>query len=199
MDWIFGLLNVAPAVRAATGWARSLRGAEARVALIGAVIVDMILGWCTWFFDVEPTYMYAQTIHNGVMSTLTEGALVYGPFILILLTIAPTAMRQTLSGVASRLQILIGVIIILELFDARTDWPRVRDLFDTAAAWDFFSFAGQAQGVLWFIARGFLWFMATDGFEILFVAMTIATLILFVNSFRGASSAGAVTKKLSTP
>lgn len=204
MNWFFALMEVGPAIRSATGWARSLKGAEARVALLGCLIVDVVLAWLTWFFDIQTTLIYAQQIQSKVLETLTEGALVYAPIMLIIITIAPTALRQTLSGVAQNLKFLAAAIVLINLFDARTDWPRVKELFDNPLMWDLFSWM-QIGGsdapayAVWYVSRIVFWFMATDGFEVLLVAMLCATLLLVVNSFRRQSSAGQATTRLSNP
>lgn len=201
MDDALKMLEVAPAIRAATGWARGLRGAEARIALLGMLfVVDPVLAWLCWYFDIDSTYQYAKTIQSAVLATLTQDMLIYGPLILIVITIAPTALRQTLSGVAGKLKVLVAAIVLLNLFDAKTDWPRVKALFDHPLAWDLFSFAqinGSTvlQGVLWGAARIIFLFLATDVFEIVLVAMLCATVLLMINSVRGpAATTGATTR-----
>jgi hypothetical protein len=198
---LIAMMDVAGAVRAATGWAKGLRGPEARIALLGALLCDAILGWLAWYFDISTTLAYARQIHNVVLASVTGTVLAYGPLILAIITIAPTALRQTLSGVAGRLKALAAGIILLNLFDARTDWPRVKALFDHPLAWDLFSFAQvdgstALQGLLWGGFRLFFLFLATDVFEVLFVAMVVATILLLVNSFRGGAAATGKTTRL---
>lgn len=204
LDTFFAIMEVGPAVRWAVEWAKAKRGSEASVALIGMLFCDVIFCWCAWYFDISTTLEYTRGIENVVASSFATDALVIGPIVLIVATLAPTAIRQTLAGSAAHFKMIAVIFIILNLFDAKTDWPRVRDLFDKPLMWDLFSFAQigdstMLQGVLWWVVRGLFLLLATDVFEVVAVASLVATVILLVGSFRKAAPKAATGPTVRLP
>lgn len=191
MQRLFDLLDGAAALRVALPWIRQYRGAEARALAVGLACCALVFGWLAWYFDIDTTLQYTRGWHSTIMATLADSLLVFGPAILWLITLAPTIIRQSMSGAASRFQPLAWFILVLNAFDMRTDWPRVKDLFDTPQAWGLFDFAGLLQGPLWFATRAVFLLFATDLFEIILLVCLACMLVAFVNSWRGARSAGA--------
>lgn len=190
LNRLFDMLDGAAALRVALPVVRAARGAEARALAIGLFCCTLIFGWLAWYFDIDTTLAYTRSWHSTIMATLADSFLVYGPAILWLITLAPTIIRQSMSGVASRFTPVAWMILVLNAFDMRTDWPRVKDLFDQPVAWSLFNFAGPVQGVLWYLARAVFLLFATDLFEVIFLVCLVSLLIAVINSARSAQSAG---------
>lgn len=190
LDKLYEMMDVTEALSFALRWAKSISGIEARILACLFVVIDLVLAWLTWYFDIESTLIWSSQITDGVAKTLATDLLVYVPIITLIITIAPTALRQSLSNLAgSGFQIAAAVIFAVGLFDIRTDWPRVKAFFDLDAVWNLFSVFGPAQKIVWGICRlGFL-FMATDGFEILLVVCVVVTFVLIFRSGAGSTAA----------
>lgn len=185
MSGLLDLFDVTVPLQVITWWAKKQRGYAARSAFFGFTVCMAVFGWLAWYFDMETTLEWAQRIHSQVLRTLAESALVYAPMILMIITVFPTVIRQTLSR-ASKERMMVAALLIfcLALFDIRTDWPRVRDF--CAALYDLFDVFGPLQYIVWWIFRIFWLFMATDGFQILFVVCTAGAILCGFNGFKKA-------------
>lgn len=86
------------------------------------------------------------------------------------------AARFALGG----LRVAAGLVYAFSLFDAVTDWPRVVTFMDTYRR--AFDGLGIFAGVAFFVARLLWLFMASFGFEVLFVVFAVCTLALLLNS-----------------
>ena len=188
---LFDLLDGAAALRVALPWIRQYRGAEARAMLVGLVVCDLVFGWLAWYFDIDTTMSYTREWHSAIMATLADSLLIYGPAILWIVTLAPTIIRQSMSGAAQRFAPMAWLIVVLNAFDMRTDWPRVRDLFETSVVWDLFSFAGPVQGLVWWLARWVMLLFATDLFEVCLLVCVACTIYALVGSVGRQQQAGA--------
>lgn len=187
---LFDMLDGAAALRAALPVVRAARGAEARALAFGLFCCAVIFGWLAWYFDIDTTLQYTRGWHSTIMATLADSFLVYGPALLWLITLAPTIIRQSMSGVAVKFTPVAWMILVLNAFDMRTDWPRVRELFDQPLAWSLFDFAGPLHGALWYLARAVFLLFATDLFEVIFLVCVVSLIVALINSVRPAQGAG---------
>lgn len=179
LDWF----DVTIPLQVVTWWAKRQRGHSAKVALVGYGVCTIIFAWLSWYFDVDTTLQWSQNITNSITKTLAQSLLAWTPLVLICVTVFPTVIRQTLSRASKeRMTLSAALIFVLALFDVRTDWPRVRDF--CASIYDLFDVFGPVQYLIWLVFRVFWLFMATDGFEIMFVVSFAGTLILAWNSTR---------------
>lgn len=178
MKKILEWMDVSAALTQAVAWARSIHGPEARVLALWFLGIDLMMGWLCWYFDIETTLIWAKGVQPTVMGSISEQFLLYAPAILLLIALVPTLMRQSLSRLAERVQLIAGLLFIVGVFDVQTDFPRTKAFFDLDVVWNIFGWAGPMQGVVWFISRLVFLFFATDGFEIIFIVSVICTVIL---------------------
>lgn len=178
MKKLLELMDVSTALTSAVSWAKTVRGPEAGVLAVWFLLVDLIMGWLCWHFDIESTMVWAKGVQPTIMHSLSEQVLLWAPFILVLIALVPTLMRQSLAGLASKVQLVAGLLFIVGMFDVQTDFPTTKAFFDLPVVWNIFGWAGPAQGLVWAASRLIFLFFATDGFEIIFIVSCACTVML---------------------
>lgn len=178
MKKLLELMDVSTALVSAVGWAKSIKGAEAGILAVWFLLIDLIMGWLCWYFDIESTMIWARGVQPTIMGSLSEQFLLWAPAILVLIALVPTLLRQSLAKLAGRLQLIAALLFLVGLFDVQTDWPRTAAFFNLDVVWNVFGWAGPAQGLIWALARLVFLFFATDGFEVIFVVSCACTVML---------------------
>lgn len=178
MKKLLELMDISTALVSAVSWAKSVKGPEAGILAVWFLLIDLIMGWLCWYFDIESTMIWARGVQPTIMGSLSEQLLLWGPAILVLIALVPTLLRQSLAKLAGRLQLIAALLFLVGLFDVQTDWPRTAAFFNLDVVWNVFSWAGPAQGIVWALARLVFLFFATDGFEVIFVVSCACTLML---------------------
>lgn len=182
MKKLLDLMDVSVALTKAFTWAKSVPSAEAKVLALWFVGIDAIMGWLCWYFDIESTLVWARGVQPTVMASLNEQLLLWAPAILLMIALVPTLMRQSLARLGATIPLIGGLLFVVGMFDAQTDWPRTKAFFDLPVVWDVFGWAGPAQVVVWFAARLVFLFFATDGFEVIFIVSCVCTVLLATGS-----------------
>ena len=181
MTFLLSLMDLNAALRTAVAWARSEHGESARVTGIVFLLLALVFGFLSWYFDIESTIIFTRSLSTSILATLSLSVLVYAQLILLLIAAAPTLIRMSFSPLANRgFQLAAILVFMVGLLDARTDWPRTRAFFDSL--WFLFEPMGIAARPAWFISRLVWLFFATDGFEICFVVTLVCAVILIRNS-----------------
>lgn len=164
---------------------RVLRGVPALT--LGAVLLLWCVpgGWLAWYFDLEPTLQWSAAAGDQVAPTLASEYRWLAPAIGVLLTLLPMLTEISFSKLAASGIRMAGMIVfVVSLFDVVTDWPRVAETAD--AAWQRGLFEGLSvlAGPAFYLARLLLLFMATAGFEMLFVICLVCGVLLIKNGTR---------------
>jgi hypothetical protein len=175
LDTIFEFCDLSIALDRTMTWARSLHGYTARTMALCSAMLALIFGVLSWYFDIDSTH---EWVSKGASGLAQAGQLAdYAQITLILITIAPTLLRQTLAGVARQgLKVASFAFFAVGIFDLQTDWPRVKVFCD--AMYPLFAPFGVLQGPVWYISRLVFAIVATDGFELLTVCCAVATVVL---------------------
>lgn len=162
----------------------AIRGIVGLNALILAGALSLIcvaLAPMIWYFDLDAT-LYATDVATSVIlpSLPYEWASAAG-FIALALTLLPTLVELFGARFAQvGIRVAAGLVYLFSVFDAVTDWPRVAEF--CAAYRDYFDGLGLAAGLAFWAFRALFLFLATFGFELLFVVFAVCALALFVNS-----------------
>ena len=162
---------------------RHLRGGPARTT--GALFVGIALALTpfVWYFDVQPTITWIGDASNPALAALPGQLAIFAPLIAVLLNLLPTLFEFALPRLAaSGVKVAALLAYGASIFDATTDWPRVAQTMD--AGWPRFETFGQFAGMIWYISRIGLLFLATIGFELAFIICAACALVLIVNGFR---------------
>ena len=175
MDTIFEFCDLSVALDRTMAWARSLHGHTAKTMASCCAILALTFGVLSWYFDIDSTREWVSKAANGMAQA---GQLAdYAQLVLILVTIMPTLLRQTLAGPARQgLKVASFTFFAVGIFDLQTDWPRVQVFCD--AIYPLFSPFGALQNVTWYLFRIVFAFVATDGFELLTACCVVATIVL---------------------
>lgn len=181
MQFILELMDLNAALATSLGWARKQRGHNARVSGLVFLLLCVPLGWLCWYFDIESTLIFTNKLGTDMLATASASVLIYAQLVLLLIAAAPTMIRMTFSPLAASGFKLAGVMVfVVGLLDARTDWPRVHDWCDSV--WYLFEPMGLFGPATWYAFRLIWMFLATDGFEILFVTTLACGVVLLLNS-----------------
>lgn len=192
--------NLQRAIRGLSG----LGGVEALGLAIGLLLFDVPIGALCWHFDVRPTIVATSAIAVSILASLpgagglppdadqaTQQIASYIAIIGQLLTLLPTLAEFTMPRLAAAGFRVAGIMVYsLAIFDAFTDWQPVKVIMDGARA-GFDSFGLLALPV-WWLARLILLFMATIGFEMIFVITLVCALHLLWQSRSSRNNQGAM-------
>lgn len=175
MDMLFEFCDLSVALEKIMAWARSIHGHTARMLSLWCAVLAVTFAALSWYFDVDSTHEWVSKAAGGLsqIGKLAD----YAQIILILVTVAPTLLRQTLAGPARQgLKLASFMFFAVGVFDLQTDWPRVKVFCD--AIYPLFNMFGALQDVIWYVFRAAFVLVATDGFELLTIACAAAAVVL---------------------
>lgn len=180
MNWFFDMIDLGTNLKRALQAIRSVTGLPALVLAIALTILCVALAPLIWHFDINSTLTWTDRAVTYIIPTLPLELVAYGQIVAISITILPTLVelftaRFAIAGIAA----FKGIIYACALFDGITDYPHV-DAFLTEFQPQIDQL-GLLAGPTWLVARIAWLFMATFGFEVVFVLCAVCALVLFIN------------------
>jgi hypothetical protein len=168
-------IDISENIQRGLGAIKGIKGLNALILLLALGAINYGLFWLVLFFDVGATLEWTERAAFIIAPTVPPEFGQYTSYLILSITLLPTLIELFAARFAAAgLHIAAGLVFAFSLFDAVTDWPRVVLFMDA------YREAFNALGVLsWpaFQITRLLWlFMATFGFEALFVVF----LVLFV-------------------
>lgn len=175
-------LNLSRAIQAVAG----LRGSTALVSAAGFLACALVLTPWVWYYDLQPTATWIGTHKETVLGSLPGVLAFAAPAIGVLMFLAFTLFEFTFSRIAAEgVRWAEYLAYGAAVFDAVTDWPRVRDTMAAPAVWAFFEVNfGWGAGPMWYAARIGLLALATLGFEMLWMICVVCAVVCLVNGVR---------------
>lgn len=165
---------------------RGVRGLNAIVLALALGIINYGLFWLILTFDIGATLEWTDEAAKSVdralgSSTIPLEVASAAGYVVLALTLLPTLVelfgaRFAKVGIA----FASGLVFAFSLFDMITDWPRVAEFFDS------FRGAAEEAGIigwaLFYVLRIGWLFMASFGFEALFIIFSVCILALLLQS-----------------
>lgn len=181
MTWFFDTIDLGTNLRRALLAVRGITGLTALLLALALTTLCVALAPLIWHFDISSTLDWTDRAIAYLLPTLPGQLFAYGELIGISITVLPTVVelftaRFAIVGIAA----FKGLIYACSLFDAITDYPRV-DAFLTQFQPQIDQL-GILAGLVWLLARVTWLFMASFGFEVVFVIAAVCALLLFINA-----------------
>lgn len=172
---------------------RAIRGIIGLPALVLGLALALIcvgLSPLIWFFDLDATLQATEQARQFVLPTLPAALADSVALIALALTLLPTFVELFGARFATvGIRVAAGLVYFFSAFDALTDWPRVQQFMEAYRSW--FDGLGFFATPAFWVVRGLFLFMATFGFEVIFVVFAVCAMVLLINSRRApAPSAG---------
>lgn len=189
MYWFFDTIDLGANLRRALNAVHGITGLPALILAVALTLVCVALAPLIWYFDIGATLTWTDKAITFLRPTMPTQLLLYGEIITLSITALPTLVelftaRFALAGIAA----FKGLIYACSLFDAITDYPRV-DAFLTQFQPQIDQL-GLLAGPAWLLARVVWLFMASFGFEVVFVLAAVCALVLYINAGVGHRSLG---------
>jgi hypothetical protein len=156
---------------------RGLHGMPAAIAAIPLLLMSYALAWLVLYFDVSSTYAWAVKAADKITPVIPPDLTPFAGYLIVALTLLPTLVELfSARFAAAGIAVAQIMVFVMSLFDAITDWPRVVDFCELYHPT--FATLGRGGEVLFVAFRvAWLW-MATFGFEMLFVVFAVSALAL---------------------
>lgn len=177
----WNLIDISDNINRAIKVVSGIRGTAATVMLLALVVLDYNLFWLMLYFDLGATAEWSQKASELILPVLPQDLIKYTSYLVVALTLLPT-LAEMFSAAFARAGIIFaqGLIFSMTLFDAITDWPRVVTFCEVFRP--IFAEMGQLSGFILIAFRTTWLFMATFGFEMLFVVFAVCLPRLFINT-----------------
>lgn len=160
---------------------KHIRGLAAFVLCIAMAMICVALAPAIWYFDVGATLDYTSVATTALIPTIPAEYSAGITYFVLCLTLLPTLIELFGSRLASAgIRVAAGLVYFFSAFDAITDWPRVKVFMDLYR--DGFDGLGLLATPAFMIVRALLLFMASFGFELMFIILAMCALVLFINS-----------------
>lgn len=187
MYWFFDAVDLGTNLRRALHAVRGLTGLTALILAVALTLVCIALAPLIWYFDVGSTITWTDKAITYLRPTMPTQLLLYSEIITLSITLLPTLVelftaRFALAGIAA----FKGLIYACSLFDAITDYPRVNAFLTQFQPQ--IDQLGIFAGPVWLLARVVWLFMASFGFEVVFVLAAVCALVLYINAGVGRRS-----------
>lgn len=162
---------------------RGVRGTAAFVLCIALTMICVALAPMVWYFDIDATIYATDIAVNVIVPTLPMEWAAASAWVALGLSMLPTLVelfgaRFAMIGI----RVAAGLVYFFSVFDAITDWPRVAEFCQ--AYRDQFDGLGLLAGLAFLLFRGLFLFLATFGFELLFVVFAVCAFACLFNSGR---------------
>lgn len=187
MNWFLDAIDLSENIKRGLAAVRGITGLNALILASALTLMCVALAPLIWFFDLDAT-LYATSIAQQVVIPSLPGEWAQAAGLIALgLTLLPTLVELFGSKFAQvGIRVAAGMVYLFSIFDAFTDWPRVEEFCNAYSS--YFDGLGMFAGIAFVAFRALFLFLATFGFELLFLVFAVCALALFINSGRGASS-----------
>ena len=180
MRWFLEFLDLSENIQRGIGAVRHVRGINAMIMSVVLVLLCIALAPLIWFFDVDATSDWTQAGMAILLPELPPEMQQMLWLIVMALTIMPTLIELFGSRFAiANISAAAWLVYMFSAFDAITDWPRVEQ-FWAAFRPAFDAFGPFGLPIFWTIRAVWL-FMASFGFESLFVVFGCAAVVCLLN------------------
>jgi hypothetical protein len=183
VGWFFDAIDLSENLKRGLSAVRTITGLPALILAFALSALCIGLAPLIWYFDVGATLDWTNIAVRHLAPTIPAQLAAYSSVFVLILTLMPTlvelfATRFALVGI----RVAAGLVYAFSLFDAVTDWPRVVAFMDAYRG--AFDGLGIFAGLAFFVVRLLWLFLASFGFEVLFVVFAVCTLALLLNSRR---------------
>jgi hypothetical protein len=166
---------------------RGLRGLSALITAAALGLICVALAPLCWYFDIDATLAATDTAVSIVVPTLPGEWASAASLVALGLTLMPTLIelfgaRFAMAGI----RVAAGLVYFFSAFDALTDYPRVAAFCEAYRAW--FEGLGVLAGIAFFVFRALFLFLATFGFELLFVVFAVCAFACLAQAGRRRST-----------
>lgn len=163
---------------------RGVRGMAAFVMAVALSLICVALGPLVWYFDIDATIYATDIAVNVIVPTLPMEWAQASMLVALGLSMLPTLIelfgaRFAMIGI----RVAAALVYFFSAFDALTDWPRVAQFCEAYRSQ--FDGLGLFAGLAFLAFRLLFLFLATFGFELLFVVFAVCALACLVNSGAG--------------
>lgn len=184
MNWFLDSIDLSSNIERGLGAVRGVVGLSALILGGALSLICIALAPLCWYFDLDATMSATDTAANYIMPTLPAEFAGMVVFITLGLTLMPTLIE--LFGArfaAANIRVAAALVYLFSAFDMLTDWPRVAEFCQAYRSW--FDGLGIAAGIGFWLFRLLFLFLASFGFELLFVVFAVCTLALLFNGMAG--------------
>ena len=160
---------------------RGIRGLPALILGIALALICVALAPLIFYFDIGSTLSATDVAVNTIIPTIPYEYASAASLVALGLTMLPTLVELFGSRFAVvGIRVAAGLVYFFSVFDAITDWPRVHEFMEAYRA--SFDGLGWFAGIAFWVVRALFLFMATFGFELLFVVFAVCALALVISS-----------------
>lgn len=160
---------------------RGIRGLPALILGIALSLICVALAPLIWYFDIDSTLRATDVAVNTIVPTIPYEYVATASLVALGLTLMPTLVEMFGARFAAvGIRVAAGLVYFFSVFDAITDWPRVHEFMEAYRV--SFDGLGWFAGIAFWVVRALFLFMATFGFELLFVVFAVCALALVISS-----------------
>jgi hypothetical protein len=160
---------------------RGIRGLPALILGIALALICVALAPLIFYFDIGSTLSATDVAVSTILPTIPYEYASAASLVALGLTMLPTLVELFGSRFAVvGIRVAAGLVYFFSVFDAITDWPRVSEFMDAYRA--SFDGLGWFAGIAFWVVRALFLFMATFGFELLFVVFAVCAFALVISS-----------------
>lgn len=179
VDSALDALDLSDNLKRSVGWAMGVRGIPALVTGILFVLLSYVFAGLAYRYDILPTYRYIQPVAEAVVGTGAD----WLSFFAVLLTLTPTIIEIVSAGLIKQdIKSLQYATYFFIVFDIFTDYWEAAALVNIWANAGLFSSLGWLAGPAEVLMKIGWTFLASFGFEFLFVLLAVTAIVLFANS-----------------
>lgn len=162
---------------------RGLRGLGALILAGALTLICIALAPLIWYFDLDATLYATEIAQQVVVPSLPPEWAQAAGLVALGLTLMPTLVELFGSRFAQvGIRVAAALVYLFSVFDAFTDWPRVEEFCN--AYQRYFDGLGVFAGPAFVAFRALFLFLATFGFELLFIVFAVCAFVLLLNSGR---------------
>ena len=173
-------LDISDNIARALAAIRGIRGLNALILLLALAAINYGLFWLVLYFDIGATLDWTQTAASIILPSIPLQYAEYSSYLVLSITLLPTLIELFAARFArAGIVIASGLVFAFALFDAITDWPRVVVFMDAYS--EAFAFLGILRWPVFLVVRLAWLFMASFGFEAIFVVFAVTMLALSFN------------------
>ena len=187
MNSFWGYIDLSDNLQRALSSIRGIRGINALLLAAALGFISYGLFWLVWYFDIGATLDWTSQAIAVIAPSIPPGMAPYAGALVLAITLLPTLIELFTARFArDGIVVASGLVFAFSLFDMITDWPRVVVFFDAYAG--AFARLGILRWPAFYIIRLLWLFMASFGFELLFILFAVTALALLLQTRSGSKA-----------